>query len=163
MRANDRCRKFSRMSALPGLRLHLGKSGCGLLDIGWKIRKLLHLADLDDFVIRSGTARGTIPTLLRRNSLSRWYTLIERRCLAESRRRFAVAGPYLGEKTVWRSVEKHDFERKIWSAVPSIKKRCIEQRWMACNICVTSDRNCRQGQDAVKFSCGIVCVGLIRG
>ncbi len=37
----------SRPFVLPGFRLHLGKLGRGLLDVGREVRELLHLANLD--------------------------------------------------------------------------------------------------------------------
>src|SRR3981189_1492489 len=48
----------SRPLALPGLIQQLGKLGCGLLYVGWKVRKLMHLANFDHFVVRTGAPLG---------------------------------------------------------------------------------------------------------
>src|ERR1700704_830894 len=49
----------SRPLALPGLILQqLGKLGCGLLYVGRKVRKLMHLANFDHFVVRTRAALG---------------------------------------------------------------------------------------------------------
>src|SRR5439155_14017486 len=53
--ARPTLRKGPRLSpALSGLRLHLGKPGRRLLDVGGKIRHLLHLANLDRLVLGTG-------------------------------------------------------------------------------------------------------------
>ena len=61
----------SRHTALLGLRLQLGKLGRGLLHVGRGVRELLHLANLDHFVVRSGTARRPFDHLFLRLYLKR--------------------------------------------------------------------------------------------
>ena len=46
----------SRPLLLLGLPLHLGKSGCGLLDVRGEVRELLHLSNFNYLILRTGAS-----------------------------------------------------------------------------------------------------------
>src|SRR5689334_14188654 len=52
-----------------GAGLQLGEAGGGLLDVGGEVGELLHLADLDDLVLRRRAARRPLDGLLPRADL----------------------------------------------------------------------------------------------
>jgi len=52
---NRHCLRFL-LRRPAGLRLHLGITTRGLLDVGREVREFLHLPDFDDFIVRGWTA-----------------------------------------------------------------------------------------------------------
>ncbi len=51
----------SRPLLLLGLPLHLGKSGCGLLDVRGEVRELLHLSNFNYLILRTGASLCSEP------------------------------------------------------------------------------------------------------